>query len=75
MQTTERHHSTGLKMAAPLRSCTKEEERSVIRFLTSQGVKLETKRKGKEWRHCSSPKPEKFLDAAICKEDYALFCV
>jgi hypothetical protein len=26
-------------MAAPLATCTKEEQRSVIRFLTSEGVK------------------------------------
>jgi hypothetical protein len=26
-------------MAAPLRTCTKEEQRSVIRFLISEGVK------------------------------------
>jgi hypothetical protein len=36
---TERHHSASLKMAAPLVTCTKEEQRSVIRFLISEGVK------------------------------------
>jgi hypothetical protein len=34
-----RRHSSSVKMAAPLETCTKEEQRSVIRFLTSEGVK------------------------------------
>jgi hypothetical protein len=32
-------HSSSVKMATPLETCTKEEQRSVIRFLTSEGVK------------------------------------
>jgi len=32
-------HSNSAKMAALLATCTKEEQRSVIRFLSSEGVK------------------------------------
>ena len=32
-------HSISIKMAAPLETCTREEQRSVIRFLRSKGVK------------------------------------
>jgi hypothetical protein len=35
----KRHHSSSVKIAVPLETCTKEEQRSVIRFLTSEGVK------------------------------------
>jgi hypothetical protein len=34
-----RRHSNSVNMAAPLSTCTKEEQRSVIRFLRSKGVK------------------------------------
>ena len=34
-----RRRSSSVKMAAPLAACTKEEKRSVIRFLSSEGVK------------------------------------
>jgi [histone H3]-lysine36 N-dimethyltransferase SETMAR len=36
---TLRRHSNKTKMAAPLTLCTKEEQRSVIRFLWSEGIK------------------------------------
>jgi hypothetical protein len=39
MQMNKRRHSSSVKMAAPLDTCIKEEQRSVIRFLTSEGVK------------------------------------
>ena len=35
----EHRHSISIKMAAPLQICTREEERSVILFLRSEGVK------------------------------------
>ena len=34
-----RRRSSSAKMAAPFATCTKEEQRSVIRFLSSEGVK------------------------------------
>jgi len=34
-----RRRSSSVKMAAPLATCTKEEQRSVTRFLRSEGVK------------------------------------
>ena len=34
-----RRRSSSVKMAVPLATCTKEEQRSVIRFLSSEGVK------------------------------------
>ena len=34
-----RRRSSSVKLAAPLATCTKEEKRSVIRFLSSEGVK------------------------------------
>ena len=34
-----RRRSSSVKMAAPLATCTKEEQRSVIRFLSSEGEK------------------------------------
>jgi len=34
-----RRRSSSAKMAAPLATCTKDEQRSVIRFLSSEGVK------------------------------------
>ena len=34
-----RRRSSSVKMAAPLATCTKEEQRSVIHFLSSEGVK------------------------------------
>ena len=34
-----RRRSSNVKMAAPLATCTKEEQRSDIRFLSSEGVK------------------------------------
>ena len=34
-----RRRSSIVKMAAPLATCAKEEQRSVIRFLSSEGVK------------------------------------
>ena len=34
-----RRRSSSVKIAAPLATCTKEEQRSVIRFLSSEGVK------------------------------------
>ena len=36
----EHRHSISIKMAVPLETCTREEQRSVIRFLRSEGVKL-----------------------------------
>ena len=39
MQMHEHHHSISIKMAAPLETCTREEQHSVIRFLRSEGVK------------------------------------
>jgi len=35
----EHRHSISIKMAAPLETCTREEQRSVIRFLCSESVK------------------------------------
>ena len=35
----EHRHSISIKMAAPFETCTTEEQRSVIRFLRSEGVK------------------------------------
>ena len=35
----EHRHSINIKMAALLETCTREEQRSVIRFLRSEGVK------------------------------------
>ena len=35
----EHRHSISIKMAAPHETCTREEQRSVIRFLRSEGVK------------------------------------
>jgi hypothetical protein len=40
VQVNKRRHSSSVRMAAPLETCTKEEQHSVIRFLTSEGVKL-----------------------------------
>ena len=34
-----RRRSSGVKLAARLATCTKEEQRSVVRFLSSEGVK------------------------------------
>ena len=34
-----RRHSSSVEVAAPLATCTKEEQRSLIRFLSSEGVK------------------------------------
>ena len=39
MQMYKHRHSISIKMAAPLGTCTREEHRSVIRFLRSEGVK------------------------------------
>ena len=39
MQMHAHRHSISIKMAAPLETCTREEQRSVIRFLRSEGVK------------------------------------
>ena len=39
MQMHEHRHSISIKMAAPLETCTREEQRFVIRFLRSEGVK------------------------------------
>ena len=39
MQMHEHRHSINIKMAAPLEPCTREEHRSVIRFLRGEGVK------------------------------------
>jgi len=39
VQMHEHCHSISIKMAAPLETCTREEQRSVIRFLGSEGVK------------------------------------
>ena len=39
MQMHEHRHSIGIKMAAPIETCTRGEQRSVIRFLRSEGVK------------------------------------
>jgi hypothetical protein len=46
-------------MAAPLQTCMKE-QRFVIRVLISEGVKPETKRTSKEWRHSLTQEPKKF---------------
>ena len=35
----KRRRSSSVKLAAPLATCTKEEQHSVIRFLSSEGVK------------------------------------
>jgi len=35
----EHLHSISIKMAAPLETCTREEQRCVIRFLRTEGVK------------------------------------
>ena len=41
-------HSISIKMAAPLETCTREEQRCVIRFLRSEGVKpIEIRRRMK----------------------------
>jgi hypothetical protein len=55
---TEYHHSVSLKMAAPLRTCPKEDY--VIHYLISEGEKPKTMRTSKEWHHSSSPKSKKF---------------
>ena len=39
MQMHEHCHSISIKMAAPLETCTREEQLSVIRFLRSEIVK------------------------------------
>ena len=39
MQIHEHRHSISINMAAPLETCTREEQHSVIRFLRSEGVK------------------------------------
>ena len=39
MQMYEHRYSISIKMAAPLQICTREEQRSVIRFLRGEGVK------------------------------------
>ena len=39
VQMHEHSHSISIKMAAPLETCTREEQRFVIRFLRSEGVK------------------------------------
>ena len=39
MQMHEHRHRISIKMAAPLETCTREEQLSVIRFLRSEGVK------------------------------------
>ena len=39
MQMHEHRYSISIKMAAPLETCTREEKRSVIRFLRVEGVK------------------------------------
>ena len=39
MQMHEHRHSISIHMAAPPETCTREEQRSVIRFLRSEGVK------------------------------------
>ena len=39
MQMHEHRHSIIIKMAAPIETCTSEEQRSVILFLRSEGVK------------------------------------
>ena len=39
MHMHEHRHSISIKMAAPLETCTREEQRSVVRFLRSEGVK------------------------------------
>ena len=39
MQMHEHRHSISIKMAAPLETYTREEQRSVFRFLRSEGVK------------------------------------
>ena len=39
MQMHEHRHSISIKMAAPLETYTREEQRSVIRFLRSEVVK------------------------------------
>ena len=35
----EHRHSISIKTAAPLETCTREEQRSIVRFLRSEGVK------------------------------------
>jgi len=48
MQMHEHHHSISIKTAFPLETCTREEQRCVIRFLRSEGVKrIEIHRKMK----------------------------
>jgi len=39
MQNSTLRRSSSVKMASPLATCTKEEQRSVIHFLGSEGVK------------------------------------
>jgi len=39
VQMHEYRHSISIKMAAPLETCTREEQHSVIQFLGSEGVK------------------------------------
>src|SRR5215469_16072296 len=39
VQMHEHRHSISIKMAAPLETCTRDEQRSLIRFLRSEGVK------------------------------------
>ena len=39
MQMHEHRHSISIKMAAPLETCSREEQCCVIRFLSSEGVK------------------------------------
>ena len=39
MQMHEHRHTISIKMAAPLETCTREEQRSVNRVLRSEGVK------------------------------------
>jgi hypothetical protein len=55
-------------MAAPLVTCTKEEQRSVNRFLISEGVKpIEVH----QMASFLITETQEVPDAAICREDYA----
>ena len=39
VQMQEHRHSISIKMAAPLETCTREEQRCVIRILRSEGLR------------------------------------
>ena len=77
MQMHEHHHSISIKMAAPLGISTSEEQRSVIRFLRSEGLKpieIHRRLKVQYWNACLSQQQvyewsRKFANGVTSVED------